>query len=396
MGHAMECRDAGPWLCLEPGCPAPVVGCNILLSACSAKFSDVWHLLPDASLTNQRVADACRSSCGRCSHNYCKLQSRHILTAADPVSGTLEVQQLQFALPADSQVAGPTAHVKVRAPDVPGQQNRVRAYSMLLDRQRRSFNLTVKIYPGGPPHTRGTSAFLGSARVGTLVEVPETREMLWSSAPHGAGGDPLSRRVGMVAFGVGMAECLEPLELLLSAGAEVRLLTAVRHESQILYRERLRELLRTHGARLSVRHCLSQGTQAGDMALEPSDAIKAAITAPSVAPAIVGEVETRCASCPMGERVTIGRVDAAVIRQAFGDWKLPSGSGIALHFLVVGTGRMEHTCWTWLQEELGVRRRQHALLAGSTRWRPLVPSAVAEGRFVCARSQEGSNIHAEL
>ena len=77
----------------------------------------------------------------------------------------------------------------------------MRAYSMLLDAGRRTFNLTVKVYPGGPPHTRGTSAFLGAAPVGTFVEVPETRAMLWSSSPS-----PSPRRVGMVAFGVGMAE----------------------------------------------------------------------------------------------------------------------------------------------------------------------------------------------
>ena len=190
-------------------------------------------------MTNQRVADACRSSCGRCSHNYCKLQSRHILTAADHVRDT-EVQQLPVALPADSQVAGPTAHVKVRAPDVPGQQNRVRAFPMLLDRQRRSFNLTVKIYPEGRRTRVGPLPSSAQLAMGTLVGCQRQRRCSGHATVQVS---PLSRRVGMVAFGVGMAECLEPLELLLSAGAEVRLLTAVRHESQILYRERLRELL---------------------------------------------------------------------------------------------------------------------------------------------------------
>jgi ferredoxin-NADP reductase len=352
----MQCGDAGPWLCLEPGCPAPVVGCDILRSACSARFSDVWASLPDPSLATQRVADACRSSCGRCAH-LCELRSRHVLTAAHPAANTLEVQQLHFALPEGSRAQGPTAHVKVRAPDAPGQQGRVRAYSMLLDAGRRTFNLTVKVYPGGPPHTRGTSAFLGAAPVGTFVEVPETRAMLWSSSLS-----PSPRRVGMVAFGVGMAECLEPLELLLTAGAEVRLLTAYRREPEILYRERLRELLDAHGARLTVRHCLSQGWRT-ELRL----------------------AEGGSASCPTGERITNGRIDAAVVRQAFGDWSHRPGSASVspLHFLVVGTGQMERSCWAWLQEELGVTHRQHALLAGSTGWRPLVPSAVAVAGGVC-------------
>ncbi|KAH8045598.1 hypothetical protein JL721_12572 [Aureococcus anophagefferens] len=54
------------------------------------------------------------------------------------------------------------AHVKARAPDAPGQRMRVRAYSARVCDDGASFNVTVKIYPGGPPAKRGTSAFMGA------------------------------------------------------------------------------------------------------------------------------------------------------------------------------------------------------------------------------------------
>ena len=83
-----------------------------------------------------------------------------MLVAADASRDTLEVQSLRFALPDGAVASGPTAHVKVRAPDAPGQRMRVRAYSMLVDKAQASFNLTVKIYPGGPPRTRGVQLTL--------------------------------------------------------------------------------------------------------------------------------------------------------------------------------------------------------------------------------------------
>ena len=250
----------------------------------------------------------------------CTLLRRTVLTAADEASGTLEVQALRFALPAGALAHGPTAHVKVRAPDAPGQRHRVRAYSMRLDEGAmrldegamrldglarrdesgvmkvaidassvteaevgaghtdhshapahtdhspapahneshaksvtiKSFTLIVKIYPGGPPATRGTSAFLGSMAVGSAVHVPQTRTMSWAVAPSHA------RRVGVVAFGVGLAECLEPLEVLLAAGAEVRLIHASRLARQILLRRELCALLEAYPSTLAVRHCLSR------------------------------------------------------------------------------------------------------------------------------------------
>ena len=99
----------------------------------------------------------------------CTLVSREILAHADPESGTFEVQRLQLRLPPLARAEGPTAHFKVRAPDAPGQRNRVRAYSFVAGdalpdvagvppfaapaSDSRSVYVTVKIYPGGPPRT---------------------------------------------------------------------------------------------------------------------------------------------------------------------------------------------------------------------------------------------------
>lgn len=216
------CVDAGPWPCVEAGCPAPTVTCAILSQSCSARFDSIWEVLPEPRLLGVAVRDECPDACGLCAErlrefqSQCTLLSRDVLVAADASRDTLEVQSLRFALPAGAVASGPTAHVKVRAPDAPGQRMRVRAYSMLVDEAQSSFNLTVKIYPGGPPQSRGTSAWLGALAVGSSASVPQTRRIEWAVAPVQA------RRVGLVAFGVGIVECLEPMAILLEAGAEAR------------------------------------------------------------------------------------------------------------------------------------------------------------------------------
>ena len=91
---------------------------------------------------------------------------------------------------------------------------RVRAYSIMVNESaaRPHLNMTVKIYPGGPPHSRGTSAFLGAVPVGEAVYVPQVRSMGWSATPAQIATD--ARPVGMLAFGVGIAEMLEPAAML--------------------------------------------------------------------------------------------------------------------------------------------------------------------------------------
>lgn len=125
--HRMACSDAGPWPCVEQGCPSPWVSCEGLAVACKARFDDIWRQLPAAVLKGKRVADLCLLSCGTC-EAHCELLGREILADAAPEREELEVQRLRFALPAKaSDLPGPSAQVKVRAPDASGQQMRVRA-----------------------------------------------------------------------------------------------------------------------------------------------------------------------------------------------------------------------------------------------------------------------------
>ena len=127
------------------------------------------------------------------------------------------------------------------------------------------------------------------------------------------------------------------------------MLYASRDASQILLRAELRALLDAHAGRFALHHFLSR---AGD------DARGRGGDAPQCAADGDG-------ACVAGERVTSGRVDAAAVREAFGD-----GWGEGAYFLVVGTKDMERAAWAWL-DELGYSRR---LLSGSARWAPFVPA----------------------
>ena len=202
-----------------------------------------------------------------------------------------------------------------------------------------AFVLTVKIYPGSPPQTRGTSAYLGNVTVGDKVHVPEIRSLGWSQPPSDV------TKVGMVAFGVGIAEMIEPIQMVLSQspGAEVKLIYASRNENQILYRENLRELLAEYPARLSVLHCLSRQ--------KPDD------------PSTNRE-------CAQGEDIHWGRLDNAILEQQFGEgWS----DGTDSYFTVIGTREMEHSIYSWLKRK-GMGR---TLFTGAM-WQPLVPAVASE------------------
>jgi hypothetical protein len=120
---------------VEAGCPSAWVGCEGLAVACMAQLEGIWQRLPTASLAGRRVSDVCPFSCGMC-EAHCELLSREILTA--PEHDVLEVQRLRFALPvAASELPGPSAQVKVRAPDALGQKMRVRACEFFGSRTRQ-------------------------------------------------------------------------------------------------------------------------------------------------------------------------------------------------------------------------------------------------------------------
>ena len=63
---ASPCADAGPWPCLEDGCPSASVSCGQLKGDCSKQFKAVWREFPEASLAEQPIWKACRKTCGKC------------------------------------------------------------------------------------------------------------------------------------------------------------------------------------------------------------------------------------------------------------------------------------------------------------------------------------------
>jgi ferredoxin-NADP reductase len=288
------------------------------------------------------------------SAHMCELVSREMLTEADPKKDQLAVHRLRFAIPHGGKVEGsPPFHVKVRAPDEQGQRMRVRAYSAEMEMNRddasfvatnsdakyTSFALTVKIYPGGPPKTRGTSAYLGNVTVGEKVHVPEIRSLGWTHPPS------TIRKVGMVAFGVGIAEILEPLKMILSTSpkAEIRLVYAGRNEGQKLYMDELHNLLAEHRGRLSLLHCLSRQKE--------SETVES------------GE-------CVEGENTHYGRLDNMILEEQFGDgWANPTDS----HFLVIGTREMENSIYSWLR-----RKGLGKTLFTGAMWQPFVPAQAAD------------------
>ena len=276
----------------------------------------------------------------------CTLLSREVLTAADPASDTFAVHRLTFQLPPGAVPAHPPpAHVKVRAPDALGQQNRVRAYSVEVE-PGNQLVMVVKIYPGMPPQSRGTSAYLGALPVGHALHIPGIRALGWSRQPAAV------VRAGMVAFGVGIAEVYGPASIVLAAGGEVRLVYASRTEQQVLLREELTRLRAKYPTRLSVRYCLSRAQHV-----------------------CTAETEGCQAGAAPLEGVTHGRIDAGVLQDVFGDWFVHDGLPDPL-FLVIGTRKMERA----VKGLLGERGLGDPLLTRGTGWRPLVPTVAVKTR----------------
>ena len=60
-----DCVDTGPWECREEGCPARIVGCEILATACNAKFNEIWRK-PPHGLGPLQVRQACPMMCKMC------------------------------------------------------------------------------------------------------------------------------------------------------------------------------------------------------------------------------------------------------------------------------------------------------------------------------------------
>ena len=252
----------------------------------------------------------------------CRLLQRDVLVEAG--ANMLAVHRLRFELPVTASgepaccrgEGSGMVHVHVRAPDADYQHPRINPYSATLNMTDRTFELVVKIYPGGPPTSPGVSAYLGKLAVGASAHVPEIRSLDWYRT---------SRRVGMLCFGVGLTECIRPATVLLAAGAEVRMIVANRNAAQAVLLERVHRLLREFPTRFRMRHFLSQSSASSSSIDEPA---------------------ARGPTQPGQARTSHGRVDAAILAEELGGAWLDGEA--AQHFLVVGTSAMEQEVFEML------------------------------------------------
>ncbi|KAL1529175.1 hypothetical protein AB1Y20_000134 [Prymnesium parvum] len=63
-----ECRDFGPWECVEQNCPSPSIDCAMLaeLGLCETRFDEIWEEAPPQGTAGLHTAEKCRKSCGQC------------------------------------------------------------------------------------------------------------------------------------------------------------------------------------------------------------------------------------------------------------------------------------------------------------------------------------------
>eukprot|EP01065_Artemidia_motanka_P024702 TRINITY_DN295_c0_g1_i3.p1 TRINITY_DN295_c0_g1~~TRINITY_DN295_c0_g1_i3.p1 ORF type:complete len:306 (+),score=85.38 TRINITY_DN295_c0_g1_i3:63-920(+) len=242
----------------------------------------------------------------------CTLLEREVLTDADSERGIPEVQRLRFSLPSGYTgtlgYTQPLVHVKVRRPD---SWFRARTYSLTSPANTPgAFELTVKIYPG-----TGVSAHLGSLPIGEQAHVARTlTKRLAIPGPPGVGDElPASptvpkMNVGIIAFGVGITECVITAEDMLRAGHTVRLLYGNRHESQVLFKDALERVQSEYPSTFRVHHRLSRE------------------------------------DCDDSGDCSRGRIDAKALEQQFGEWDRASS-----YFLVVGTKQMAAQAWSELR-----------------------------------------------
>lgn len=85
------CRDRGPWLCFEHGCPALVVDCQMIADQCDLAFSDIWEA--GWSVPQQHaIWQHCEATCGMCSQQ-CTPPTFDNFVRSDPRPSTLALEQ---------------------------------------------------------------------------------------------------------------------------------------------------------------------------------------------------------------------------------------------------------------------------------------------------------------
>jgi len=206
------------------------------------------------------------------------------------------VIRLKFKLPDDVHlgVSSPTTHMKVRGPD---SSMRGRTYSLTSRKQQKgNFEICVKIYPHG-----WVSGYLSELEVGEVAYITQTRTK--NLKPR--------RKVGLIAFGIGITECILTIDQCLDRQksefeeSEVVLLYANRTMKDVVFRKEIDEL---------------QSKRAGFQAFY-------------------------IYSREQVENCLKGRINSEIIHKYFGEWSAEESA-----FLVVGSRNMIRYGWKLLNE----------------------------------------------
>ena len=161
--------------------------------------------------------------------------------------------------------------------------------------------------------------------------MPQTRSLGWAVSPAA------EHRVGLIAYGVGIVECLEPMQAFLEGGAEVRLVYGSRDTKQTIHLPVIRRLLAEYPSRFSVRLCLSREDQLQreDLGAELAEdklhqcAAERENEAQCTASAAVKHYDGRI-------RVTHGRIQAQTLSEEFLGAYSGSLWGGSAYYLAVG------------------------------------------------------------
>ena len=179
----------------------------------------------------------------------------------------------------------------------------------------RQFQIQVKLYRGG-----AVCGHLGALHIGEAAWFAKTR-----SKPMAQG----VKRVGLIAFGVGISDCVHTAAALLEGGAErVELLHACRSAGEVALAADVAALVAQHPERFAVAYFLSREPEAS---------------------AAAAQLESG------GAKVVRVRVDRAALERLFGAWAAP-GMSAECAFLAAGTRQMNAQTFGLLAE-MGLERK---------------------------------------
>jgi NAD(P)H-flavin reductase len=273
-----------------------------------------------------------------------ELQARELLSLP---GADYEVVLLRFALrPEEGGARGvlglsqPTTHVKVRVPGA--LLPRARTYSLVSDEDAVGyFAIAVKVLPGGR-----VSPYLCALPIGGTASFTHTlRRRL--ARPIDVPG----RALVVVAFGIGIAECVRLVRRAADAGQHVAVVYAVRTARDPVFLPELCAAVACHPARVSL--CIRIAHEDPNPAL--ADAVCAALAK--------GATHTASPGTPV--TVERGRVDALLLSRVLAApvWSAARAARTDAVF-AVGSRTQARAAYVLLAE-LNFRRR---LLGGSVLW----------------------------